>query len=155
LDSAEWSRRPEFVVFWTNVFDWLGAAGGPEYRGYSVGPLGAGWKRVDGDDGGGEPGLWPGLYERGEDGARRAVNALDIRFPPSDAATRGAAAGDWRAALGRALARVDRGTSLAPAMLVLAVCCVAGSALFWGRLPRRSPAMPAGAAEAAGTGHLV
>jgi hypothetical protein len=158
LDSPQWATQPEYVVFWANVFDWLGGSGGPEFRGYPVRPLGTGWKRVDGDDaggaGGGEPGLWPGLYERADDAARRGVNALDVQFPPVDAATTGAAGGDWRRALGRALAEVDRGGSLAPALLVLALCCVAASALVWRRAPRAGPALPTGATEAAGIGRL-
>jgi hypothetical protein len=161
LDSAQWATRPEYVVFWANVFDWLGGSGGPEFRGEAVAPLGAGWKRVDGDDatggaGGGEPGLWPGLYERADDGARRGVNALDVHLPSGGAATRRAAGGDdWRGALGRALARADRGASLGPALFVLAVWCVAASALLWRRALRAGPALPTRAPKPAGTGRVV
>jgi len=156
LDSAQLARQPEYVVFWTNVFDWLGGSGGVEFRGYPVGALGAGWKRVDGDDAGGtgdarageEPGLWPGLYERADDRARRGVNALDVHFPPVGPATTGEAEGDWRRALDRAAARVERGVGLGPALIALALWCVTASVLVWGRAPRAGLALPTGVAEA-------
>jgi hypothetical protein len=130
LDSPQWAREPGYVVFWTNVFDWVGGAGAPEFRAYPVGPLGAEWKRVDGADVGAEPGLWPGLYERAGDGARRAVNATDVRFPPATAPS------DWRGRLRAAVARADHGLALGPGVLATAVACLALAAVFWA--PRRT-----------------
>jgi hypothetical protein len=128
FDSPEWPRRPEYVVFWTNVFDWVGLSGsgsGAEYRAEAAGPLGAGWRLVDGTPVGDEPGLWPGLFERTEDGARRAVNALDVNFPPAPRTT------DWKRRLADALSTPSRGRDLSPVSLVAAVACLALGTLFW------------------------
>jgi hypothetical protein len=138
FDSPDWPRRPEYVVFWTNVFDWLGGSAGSEYRGYPIAPLGRGWRRVAGDDvsAGAEPGLWPGLYERAEDGARRAVNAayVPISLP--------AAVPDWSKKLAAALTRTQRGRPLAATLLLAAVACLALSALLWTGRRRRSWSVP-------------
>ena len=81
-----------------------------------------------------EPGLWPGLYRRNEDGALRAVNAGDVRFPPLPG-------GDWRPQLGRVLSgRNRRGvTPLAPAVLLAALASGALAAALWRRSGNRSP----------------
>ena len=79
LEADEWPRTPEYVVFWANVFDWLGA-GEVTFRSHPVALLEGRWDVVDlaggmgGDTGAAscaEPGLWPGVYRRREDGALR------------------------------------------------------------------------------------
>jgi hypothetical protein len=85
---------------------------------------------------------------------------MDVHLPRVGTATTGAARGDdWRRALTGALARADRGYALGPALLAMAAWCVTASALVWKRGPRTgpraNPALPAGAAEAAGMGRLV
>lgn len=138
FDSVDFARRPEFVVFWANVFDWLGGGGGAEYRAEAVGPLASAWRRVEAEDVRAEPGLWPGLYERKDDGALRAVNALDVKFPPASAT----GGNDWRRQLGQALARANRGLPLAPALLLAALLCMIATALCWGRRSHGSAAPP-------------
>jgi len=59
--SATWSSTPDFVIFWTKAFDWLGA-GNDRYVSAVAGEAGA-------------P-LWPGLYRR--DGRALAVNAPPV-----------------------------------------------------------------------------
>ncbi|MGA2501070.1 MAG: hypothetical protein ABSH20_25310 [Tepidisphaeraceae bacterium] len=71
-DLENWSRSADFVVFWTNVFDWLGASE-PQYVSEEVRELGAEWKPVA-PHAGVENGLWPGLYRR-TDGATIALHA--------------------------------------------------------------------------------
>ena len=120
-------------MFWTNVFDWVGGSGGAVYHAEPVSALGSGWRAVDGEEVGGEPGLWPGLYERAEDGARRAVNALDVRFPPGSRKT------DWRRRLADALGSSSRRREMTPALLVGSVACLALAMPFWsGRRRRRA-----------------
>jgi hypothetical protein len=143
FDSPEWARRPGFVVFWANVFDWVGGAGGTAFRGHPVGPLGGGWRRVEGDGPAGSsdpaPGLWPGLYQRDEDGARRAVNALNLQFPSAPRADKR----DWGRRLNEAVGRSPGGgAALAPWLLVAAVGCVALAALGWRRRVRHVPGRP-------------
>jgi hypothetical protein len=142
FDSPEWARRPEYVVFWANVFDWLAGSAGPEWRTHPVGPLGAGWRRIDGDDTGAEPGLWPGLYERREDGVRRALNATDVRFPSPGSRP------DWRPRLAEALRRADGGRDLAPGLLVAAVACLALAARAWKANRRPAGAVVGGGSDA-------
>ncbi|MGB7159553.1 MAG: hypothetical protein WBD40_15915, partial [Tepidisphaeraceae bacterium] len=76
LDADTFPRRADYVVFWTNVFDWLGQ-GGDAYTSHPVGLLGSEWQRVTDGPNGTESGLWPGLHRRG-DGALRAVNAPSV-----------------------------------------------------------------------------
>jgi hypothetical protein len=61
-DSA-WPSRAGYVIFWTNVFDWLG--GEDVYR----------WHPVDGEHP--QPGI-----EKEEDGTVRAYSAIDVDCPP-------------------------------------------------------------------------
>jgi hypothetical protein len=136
FDAPGFARSPAFVVFWANVFDWLGGSAGTTFRGHPVGPLGPAWRRVEGSGPAGspdpEPGLWPGLYRREEDGALRGVNALEVTFPPPDPnGTR------WRGQLADALARAQHGNvRLAPWLLVGAAACVMLAALTWRRRVR-------------------
>jgi hypothetical protein len=136
IESEEWPRTPDYVVFWANVFDWL-AGGQTRYVCHAPGRLEGGWKPVELAGGaqpaGGEAGLWPGLYRREEDGALRAVNAGDVRFPEVPP-------GDWRPRLERVLAAHSRstGSPLAPALLLAALGCAALAAALWRRSPNRS-----------------
>ena len=61
LESPDWPKTPDYVIFWTDVFDWL--AGEGDYR----------WHPVENHA--------PGI-EKGSDGAVRAYNAIDVNFPP-------------------------------------------------------------------------
>jgi hypothetical protein len=120
IESEQWPRTPEYVVLWANVFDWLGG-GGRRYVAHPPERLEGQWQAVEtagGVPATGEPGLWPGLYRHAEDGALRAVNAGDVRFPPVPP-------GDWRPQLQRVLAeREQRGAApLSPAVLVAALAC--------------------------------
>jgi hypothetical protein len=64
IDSPRWSQSPDYVIFWKNVFDYLG--GGQPI--YSAGTVHA------------APRLQPGLY-RGSDGHTEALNAPDVFIP--------------------------------------------------------------------------
>jgi hypothetical protein len=57
--STSWPATPEFVVFWTRLFDWLGASS-PHYASSIAGEHGL-------------P-LWPGVYDH------VAVNAAPVRW---------------------------------------------------------------------------
>ena len=99
----------DYVVFWGNLFDWL-AGGGVRFESHPPGHMegtGTALELAGGETGPGgklasEPGLWPGLYQRVEDGALRAVNAGPVAFPalPSE---------DWRPKLAAALSGLERG----------------------------------------------
>jgi hypothetical protein len=131
FDSATFARRPDFVVFWTNVFDWL--AGEDEYTSEPVRPLSSEWQRDDAVCG---PRLTAdpttGVF-RSPAGGLVALNALDLgrRIVP--------AAGDWSARL--AALGVARGGSwpLAPGLLVVAMVVLAVGAATWTPVGRRVP----------------
>lgn len=120
-----WSRTPSFVVFWANVFEWLGG-GAVSYTYHSPGTLGSEWQPVaDGPaDLMGESGLWPGLYQRAG-GGLRAVNAPFIALPPAGGSD------GWQARLGEML-RDDGLINLRPYLALAAVGCLAAAAGLWG-----------------------
>ena len=130
IESATFPRRADYVVFWTNVFDWLGQ-GGDAFVAHPIGLLGDEWRRVTDGPPGTEPGLWPGVYQRG-DGTLRAVNAgADAKPAPSSTTN------DWQQRLARLASRRVGGRQLSPYLLIAALACALGAALRW---PGRGPA---------------
>lgn len=120
--SPEWAASTDFVILWTNIFDWLGE-GAEQFTSHPIGALGPEWSTTPPAA---EPGLWPGIYRRA-DGALRAVNAIDVRIPQR-------AQTDWRSALARAAALTigEAGAvPLAPALLLLAMLAVCIAAVAW------------------------
>ena len=123
LDAPAFPRRGDYVVFWTNVFDWLGR-GGDAFVAHPIGLLSNDWRRVTDGPEGTEPGLWPGLYER-SDGTLQAVNAPFVRPPDVRPVT------DWQQRLARAVARTRGGRTLSPYLLLAALFCAIGAAWRW------------------------
>ena len=144
IESEEWPRTPEYVVFWANVFDWLGGEG-VSFAAHPARRLVGAWEPVEwaGQRSGRGPksvadwsedvGFWPGCYRRTEDGVLRAVNAGGVQFPtpPADA---------WRPRLERALERRASGRArpAAPGVLLTSAACAALAAAVWKRSPRRN-----------------
>jgi hypothetical protein len=91
--AADFARRPDFVVFWSAIFDWLGSAGSQDYTSEKIGPLTGTWHLQEPADLTLSPedsGLAPGLYKSG-DGRLEAINAPAPPIsspPPGDALTR-------------------------------------------------------------------
>lgn len=139
IESDEWPRTLEYVVFWGNVFDWLGGAE-VRFVSHPAGRLSGAWEAVESAVSGrgdssdrmpafrAEPGHWPGLYRRAEDGALRAVNAGDVRFATP-------LGGDWRPRLARVLLADARGSArpLATPIFLAALACAALAAAAWKR----------------------
>jgi len=123
LDAPAFPRRADYVVFWTNVFDWLGR-GGDAFVAHPIGLLSNDWRRVTDGPEGTAPGLWPGMYER-SDGTLRAVNAPFVRPPDVRPVT------DWQQRLARAVARTRGGRALSPYLLLAALFCAIGAAWRW------------------------
>jgi hypothetical protein len=73
ISSDIFPREAGFVVFWTEIFDWLGG-GVPEFASSPPAPLSENWRRVDPSTPTDEPGLAAGLYEN-DRGRMLAVNA--------------------------------------------------------------------------------
>jgi hypothetical protein len=124
--SESFARSTDYVVFWTNVFDWLGQ-GGERFAAHTVAPLGDEWEPVALAAGAPpEAKAWPGLYKRKGDGAMRAMNAPAPRIErPIDT--------DWRAQLRRAAAAaVSRGGfRLAPWICLAALACLLVAGWWW------------------------
>lgn len=142
IESDEWPRTPEYVVFWGNVFDWLGGAD-VRFVSHPAGRLSGAWEAIESPEGWrgnppdtppgfvDEPGFWPGLYRRREDGALRALNAGGVRFKtPAEA--------DWRPGLARVLAAHVRGSArpLNTHFFLVALACAALAAAVWKRAAR-------------------
>jgi hypothetical protein len=107
IDAPDWSRFPDYVVFWKNVFDYLG--GGREtFSADMVHDLSA---------------RWPGLRQEGKNGVR-AFNAPDVTIPVLSQP-------DWRKRLDRlpasAVGRRDLSGWLFLGALVLALAAMAGT----------------------------
>lgn len=125
LDLDSWSTSPDFVIFFTNVFDWIGNGANPEYRAHPVARLGKEWKRADDSPvpAGVENGLWPGLYRRG-DGTLLAINAPDTKWEQPLKT-------GWQAKLARQQTGGAVKVSLAPDLCAAAVIAGMLAAGFW------------------------
>jgi len=125
FDSPAFPRTADFVILWTNIFDWLGQ-GAEEFASAPMSQLGREWQlqqsaHLLGVD---ELSPAPGIYAR-NDGARRALNAIDVRFddPP---------ASDWRqklASISPATASAGRPISRAFCMAAIALILLSTIAL--------------------------
>jgi hypothetical protein len=150
FDAADWARSTDYVVFWANVFNWLGGggsgggAGEPErFAAHPVGTLDGDWTAVElaPSVAPPEPKLWPGLYRRA-DGTPRALcppelpGVADARPPTTD----------WRERLRRLMAETPAGRAeLGPGIALAALVCLAGAAAVWKRRERAADAPPGAA----------
>jgi hypothetical protein len=127
FDSPQWAATPDFVIFWTNVFDWV--AGGT--RSLAAHPLrewDPQWKPTDPTHA--EP--WPGLHRR-SDGTIRAFNPPNVPIPPLRET-------HWREAIAALAAEPGR-LDLSPPLLIAALVCLTLASVAWAapgpaRLPR-------------------
>lgn len=128
FDAPAWPTTADYVVFWTNVFDWVA---GPENRfaAYALNQWTPEWKPTE--PGPFEPGMWPGLYRR-SDGALRAFNPPDVVVPPPQRT-------DWRDRL-KTLRAASNRFDLSKPLLIAATACVVLAAATW---KKSRPATPA------------
>jgi hypothetical protein len=121
FDAPNWGSTPAFVIFWSNVFDWVGGAA-QQFAWHPLSEWQASWQRVDPP----EPaaaGLWPGIYQ--EQGAmRRAFNTLDLRLSSATPAS-------WQESLRRLPLSQRAAVPLAPGLLLAALALLALAALTW------------------------
>lgn len=133
IDADDWSRDSSFVIFWTNVFDWLGHGGGDAFVWQPVQRLGPEWRRLDDLSGpvvrDVDPA--PGVWGRG-DGALRALNAIDLKLDPPPPS-------DWRAKLAALKPAASARANLSKPALVAALCLALIASLTWGWV-KRAPA---------------
>ena len=136
FQSDTWPRHGSFVIFWTNVFDWLGQGGGDAFVGEAVRRLDPQWRRLDELSGARasatvEPA--PGIWGR-DDGEMRALNAIDINLDPPPPQ-------DWRARLAAPPPpTAPSRANLAGAALVAALVFALIAALTWASVKRAAGA---------------
>jgi hypothetical protein len=129
FDAGPWSATPAFVVFWTNVFDWLGQ-GGESYASHLLAEWTPEWKPRDFNAA--RAGLWPGLYIR-SDGTLRAFDAADVPVEPTTRT-------GWQEKL-KAIAQRRRGSlNVVPLLALAAAGCLMLSAMTWKK--RNKPSFP-------------
>jgi hypothetical protein len=129
FDSPQWPRSADFVVFWTNVFDWLGGAG----QGFTADPVtiqGDEWKRQDPAPPGVQANAWPGVF-RGPDGRLKAMNVGGMRA--------GGVGGSPSNPAGPILEGNMRGRSAVSYFCMAAMACVVAAALLQIPAPRHTP----------------
>jgi hypothetical protein len=122
FDSATWGRTPAFVIFWANVFDWVG--GREKFTSYPLTQWTPRWQARHPQDLAGPPGLWPGLY-RDSTGEFRAFNTLDLHTAAPPTAS-------WPK-LQRVSDLHRRGLPVAAALLLGALTALILAALTWRR----------------------
>jgi hypothetical protein len=125
LDLEKWSMSKDFVVFMTNLFDWVGE-GEERFGASEAGRLGKEWEMAEGGPlpRGTEAGDWPGVYRGG--GKLLAVNAADV--------VPGAGPTDWKEKLAKAAGREwkeRQSWGLSPLLIVLALLALLVGAMTW------------------------
>jgi hypothetical protein len=126
ISTQKLASSPEFVILWSNIFDWLGG-GGEEFVAQTTGQLEADWTPLDPLRGGLKPGWWPGIYRR-TDGALLAVNAPDVVKPKSVPTS------DWQSQLSRVAAEYRAATAtrwLTTPLLISAMLLLILAAATW------------------------
>jgi hypothetical protein len=125
FSSARFAQSPAFVIFWANVFDWVGGGGADAFVGEAVKSLGVEWG-LETPVPAGNFEIPPGVYRRG-DGMRRAMNMEDVKF---DAPVGGK---DWRGKVARFATPQAAGGSLRNGLAIAALGVVLLSVLLWQR----------------------
>jgi hypothetical protein len=127
FESDDFSQCPDFVIFWANIFNWVGG-GAEKYAAYPTGQLGSGWSVLDGAKERTDSGFWPGLYRSGEH-LTRAINAPSVTLTPVQAT-------DWvRELANLSFIAINRNGSgeLAGGMIAAALGMLALAAATWVR----------------------
>jgi hypothetical protein len=134
--TDQWSTETQFVIFWTNVFDWAGQEG-RQFSASTLEERGDDWKPLSGPVG------FPGTYQR-DDGSQRAFNTLaePVREQPS---TR-----DWRERV-LSVAEQKGGRSVVRYFAVAALICLLCSLATWRKCVAAPPAEHVLSTRVAGT----
>ncbi|HEY8665572.1 MAG TPA: hypothetical protein VIL86_02855, partial [Tepidisphaeraceae bacterium] len=123
FDSESMALRPDFAVFWSNVFDWLGQSG-QAFQSSQPRPLDDAWGIAAGQlPAGTAQGLWPGVYRRGE-------KLLAINAPAY--ASHAAPALDWKKQL-RDFHQETGRITLAPWTILAGLACALIAMAVWAK----------------------
>jgi hypothetical protein len=128
FQADDFARRPDFVIFWTTIFDWLGTTGSPDYTSQKIGPLAANWHlqqptgiTLPATDNG----LIPGLY-KSKTGALTAINASAQQIPSAPIS-------NASAKLKALIEQPTQTTSIASATLLFSITMILFSVVTWKR----------------------
>jgi len=123
LSSDEFTRSPQFVMFWTDIWDWLAKAQ-MHYTSQPVHPLTNDWNRATPADATIPPGLHPGVWQFADQ--QIALNADSFEYPPA------AALPDATARLTAVLQshRIDR-LDLSVPLILIALILLTVAATLW------------------------
>jgi hypothetical protein len=115
--SPGWAATPDFVIFWTKAFDWIGSqtGDGGGYAATSISQLDPEWKPLHGQSAPADAGLWPGVYTRGDQTI--AVNAVP---PPQEVVQ----SSDWQTKLADLPASGSKPQDLGVATAIGAIVCL-------------------------------
>ena len=117
FDADQWESTTDFVIFWTNVFDYLGDTDATTFTSHPLSEWAPPWTLA-----GATSGEWPGLYTR-SDNQTRAFNAPDmILKPPSTS--------DWETHLSE-FSTQHGSYDLSPTLFLCALACLLASAALW------------------------
>ena len=126
--SRSWARQVDFVVFWTNTFNWLG---GQQSRFISEPAHGlpSGWEPVSPTTAPASPaGVWPGLYRHGA--VMAAINSpAPTDLNATSPATAPAVAKSWQDALRQQMSAHPARRELASWLLLAAILLVLAAAM--------------------------
>ncbi len=134
--SPEMAKSPNYVIFWTNVFDLLGGDQGG-YASQRAGQVAGIWHEETARGESApvhEPGLRAGLYRR-SDGAMLAVNAPDVTAPPLPTSA-------WREELSHLANERVPSLNLARWMELAALAMVLTAAVLWPYMKGAGTAAP-------------
>jgi len=139
--SSQFAHLADFVIFWKDVFDWLGE-GEATYSSAPIGPLAGHWQLKEPTDFSipqSEVGLAPGVYA-GADGSLQAVNA-------GTATAAGKSTPDWREKLENLMDQSERQPhELCGPLLIAALGLLGVAAFSWARqrVPHKELEVPVG-----------
>jgi hypothetical protein len=127
MATDQWAAQAQFVIFWSNLLDWIGQAG-TQFASYPLEASMTDWQPMSG------PAGFPGMYQR-VDGTLRAFDAFD---PPAKAVRMSTS--NWKKRVSDAAAK-HGGQSIAGPFALAALVCLLGVFLTWRKGPE-IPGMP-------------
>jgi hypothetical protein len=129
FDSSTFPRTPDYVIFWSNVFTWLGGGVGT-FVAHPVAIIAPSWTATVPTPPGVDPRAWPNVYKR-PDGSLFATTAF---APQASAATKSSTPPSRPNVATNLL-------NLQPRLLLASIACIVLAALAW--RSARSPRCPA------------
>jgi hypothetical protein len=130
FDAPLWATTPDYVIFWANVFSWVGH-GQERFAGDALALWNSAWTliRPRSESPSHADGTWPGIY-RTQEGGIKAFNSPEIPadHPAVDTP-------DWRQRLASPQGPAGGAYPLGTIALLMAIASLVAAAIAWKRLP--------------------